>query len=1522
MAGRVNVKFVVLLSIVLVAVAGGVGTLAALIIFKSGEDFIRLGDAKMAEGDYAAAENYYSRAVNRDQFNAEWLRKWRTALEKWVPATRREFENEYHVNYRGLHRQLALSDLNDTEAQRDYLELLYQQLMFSPYSRQGYEMLASEAETFIKHHQAMRPGDVSWEWLKRYRAIPIVRQLTAGGLPSDDQIEVARADLMAALEADPDDFDAAEALALISLEDARKVRERGRADLAPGHEARALEILDEFLSHAGDATAARTSGQVMHAQVRLVQARDAASRATGRLAGLTAADVAGDLALEMEAIFEEAEMIPAGDLDWRTLDRLRRLELACDPEGGAQRTERLLDRALTAKPSSADLLMLRAALLTGRNEFDSALATYQAVVDLPALPVTFEGFTRHSRKLEALHGQAAVSLRAMELAQDDESRERWAKRVAERRAAFAAQVPDDSPALMMLDIKARMIERDYAAAQPLLHRYNDLTASSDPDALWFSALTARELNQPGVVKQRLERLLEIAPDTPNGLLMLADVERELRNNERSLELYKRYNTIAPGNEAVAERIDSLEKQIGIRRSDDPVEAAYILAGQLYEGTSSRPPDAAAAMAVLVAAIEKHGPHPMLSVDLARLRIGEGDISGARAIVEQSLAQHPDDATLQRMAAAMSSDDPVVMMANLIAQSDRTPARKHLALYQLYNSHGRTAEAESELRQAVAIAPEDPGVVEMQFMRAVSASNLAEARRLADVATRLDADRAGGLTFRARLESLEGRGDVAAATLTEATRRDPMNAGVWRLLARQQLANGNGMAALSSYARALEIRPNDVGIIVEQLRVMVQLERLSQALETARRAEPLARGNDDFTDILLDLEAAVGNRNTALERRERLHRLRPDDRRTMHSLASLYIDSGRWEDARKLIDILRRDAEDRAAVMLDARWYAEQGNMESARRVFVDYLIDQPPEGRLSGYLALGQFMMQRGQTDVALRAFEQAREHQSPTGMEADKALANTLLLSGRNEQAVQAFKRVLDSGADDATGTYRKRYAEALIRTGRHAEAESALAALANAESDVQAALLRAEAFIGRGQAAQARQLLERAVSRWPDDPMVYLKRAQALALEPTLRRDAIADLDRALQLRPDFWQGLRVRAQILMEMGMSDEALRDLRAAVRLNPSQDELRSSLIRELLRMGRNEDALSVADEAFRARPNDLHLRVQTAELFVGHNVLAPAAQMYRVALSRTGEPVLAQRLLEILLAQQPPALAEAEAVLNEHRGLVENDPGLLLARARVFAERAQIGVARRDALRSITLLQQQPDLMVTWFGNVRTIFKNDADLLSLLDEVARQTGMLDWATLFRARVVLSDPKQANEGLRLVDALLSRNPEPQIRFAAYRAKAGTLYEIGRYDEAIAIWEQSLRMDPGNWQVKNNIAFTLAKHLNRPGDALPYAQEAVSAVPTNADVLDTLGMTLLALGRAEEAIETLEHARQVARGTSSMAAITIHLAAARLDVGDKPGAKALVEELQTALERGLVLNDQYQRELQDLVEWVKD
>src|SRR4029077_6594115 len=106
------------------------------------------------------------------------------------------------------------------------------------------------------------------------------------------------------------------------------------------------------------------------------------------------------------------------------------------------------------------------------------------------------------------------------------------------------------------------------------------------------------------------------------------------------------------------------------------------------------------------------------------------------------------------------------------------------------------------------------------------------------------------------------------------------------------------------------------------------------------------------------------------------------------------------------------------------------------------------------------------------------------------------------------------------------------------------------------------------------------------------------------------------------------------------------------------------------------------------------------------------------------------------------------------------------------------------------------------------------------------------------------------------------------------------------EAIANYRESLRLDPENASVMNNLAFALAA----PNvDLNPARQEALRAVqksPTSAELADTLGWVYLKRKNIPSALQVFENLRQ---RQPKNASFRIHLAMAFLENGDPTSAQ---------------------------------
>ena len=89
------------------------------------------------------------------------------------------------------------------------------------------------------------------------------------------------------------------------------------------------------------------------------------------------------------------------------------------------------------------------------------------------------------------------------------------------------------------------------------------------------------------------------------------------------------------------------------------------------------------------------------------------------------------------------------------------------------------------------------------------------------------------------------------------------------------------------------------------------------------------------------------------------------------------------------------------------------------------------------------------------------------------------------------------------------------------------------------------------------------------------------------------------------------------------------------------------------------------------------------------------------------------------------------------------------------------------------------------------------------------------------------------------------------------KGYALIGLERYDEAIAVYESALQLEPNNSMVLNNLG-NLLSELGQPERALELYNRALEMEPGKSTTLFNKGNALIRLGRYEEAIEVFDHA----------------------------------------------------------------
>ncbi|MFN0010884.1 MAG: tetratricopeptide repeat protein [Phycisphaerales bacterium] len=1523
MATKVNVKFVVGLSIVLLGVFGAAAYVGSRTMRKSAVDHAVIAEQAEAEGQWERAAGNWSRAVNKATGNTEYIRRWVNALSKTTPRPSEEYRERYRKDY--LLAIQALGDANPTDAagHRVFLDLILNEAKLLGSQQGVWESIVQRTDAVLRNFPEADKGAAG---IRRYRGIARTALMGLTGEQTDLLVAQAKDDLTAAIEGDPEDFEAAASLVDWHRFEAVRARNKATVEAGDALTKQGLAFAAEFL------TKHPTASAVLVAEIQITLG-EAVRSAAGR--GLLMGEVFKQVHPRISQLLDSVLATPKEKVDRNVAWQAAQLALASGLEGGGARGMAALEHVAAADEKDVLTLFRTSELEMATKNYKGAVARLQKLVEMPDIPLSPNGILLFGLREEALARQAECSLALWQVSKDDKERADLLAQTKSYREKYGELAGPSTPRGRLLDGKVKYAERDFIEARRLLAQYLDemTPARSDLGALRLLGDILRAEQNVGGAKQQYLRILEINPRDTEAMMKLAEIEVGLTQYLAGAQLLEQVLLIEPKHPQAAAVLEQVKDVMASGKAKDPLTAAL---GQAQEKLIASPPDIAGAKAVIQKAAKDLKPEPRTANALANRLLVLDDREGAVELLERAVALSPDEPGLKRMLAQVKENDPVKARLDAIEGSTYPDSAKAVLRYQLYASTGNKEEAKKALAQAKELEPEGPLVISALFEQAVNDGDKVEAKRLADIAAAKDIDRVNGLIFRVRLELMEGRIREAVALAQQAVQADSLSPIHWRLLGTVRLAQGKDhyTEALAAFEKGQQIKPDDVECIKGVLRARIGLEQYVEALAIARQNLPLASGDPEFGDIWLALEGQFGDVEKAIAYRQKQFERNPSDRTNTLELAAMLVRTEKWEEARKPLDAAKAAQNDVNVVNFEAAWFAGQGKVAEARKVWDDYIASMPEKDRsLALYVTYANFLRETGQAMASLEVLRGVRNQQSPERMEIDRELGDLAFGAGDWEMAIGYYRSALKSVKEDPENKLLLRLTESLIKNAavlaQSTKPEDAAVRLENLKEadalceraeavkpDPSLILLRADVATGMKDKERARALLNQAVEANPTNKIAYLKRAQILVEQnnPELLQDVKADLNQALRLDPKFAPARQMLAKILYATQQADQALALLREGVALDPTASSVRVDMIGLLMGMGRTDDAQKALEEVMK-RDSSPDWRVMAGQLAEQVNEPAKTVDYYKQAWAKRKNPMLAQALANAMLRLPKPDLEGVKAVLAEPASRIETSADMLLIRASVANIEKRTDDRNADIVAAYKLLDgTNPETMLALTQKLRIMVNGNApETVALFDLFKPAGGFPEGAALQLARTKLTDPKLKAEGLADLDTIIAASTDRAATGRSLVRGADLLYLERAYESAADVYQRGTVLLPDDASVKNNLAYTLSKHLNKHEQALPLVEAAATAEPSNPNFLDTMGTVLIALGDLKRAEATLLKARDVATTPRTQLPIYLHLVEVYLGGGNKTKADEFYGQAQRALGRDGRLKVEFEEEL---------
>jgi len=500
------------------------------------------------------------------------------------------------------------------------------------------------------------------------------------------------------------------------------------------------------------------------------------------------------------------------------------------------------------------------------------------------------------------------------------------------------------------------------------------------------------------------------------------------------------------------------------------------------------------------------------------------------------------------------------------------------------------------------------------------------------------------------------------------------------------------------------------------------------------------------------------------------------------------------------------------------------------------------------------YYWQRRRDDM-LNVLNQIKSHAKDYD-QAYQTVGDFYLRMGDGESAIREYKEGIAKDAKKKA-TYQKRVIEVLMRQGKRSEAaEINSQILKENKDDNDARGLAATFLLDKGDIAKALAELQAVVTSAPDNPVSRYNLARAHAARNEYEQ-ARQQFQKAIELRPDYVLARLALAELQVRHGEFDAAFKSAEAVL-TTYDKGNFSARLIESAALIGQKKfnESRVLLDAMLKANPGSPDVLFQLGVVNLAENRFKEAEDAFRRSYQLN--PANARGLMGIVETEM--AQNKTEEALKTLQAESDKAPGrvdLQVVLGDTAARSGKFDLALQTFNRALGQVEKG---------------KGQGDIYLRIGEIYRRKGDLNASVqaLRKALETLPDNIMVLSELALV-----------------------LDEGARRPEARKVYEATLKLDPNNGVVLNNLAFLLCETGGDLDDALTKATRAKQLLPNLLEISDTLGWIYLKKGLADSAIEIFKDLVSKAPKHSTY---RFHLGMAYSQKGDK--SKAL-DQLKEAL-----------------------